>query len=433
MKWFKYIILLIVFVFSYGSNQTMTKQLVPEYYKLELQGLNSRVVNDLSQFDRSNYIERQVTRFMSRNELEGVSIAIVKDEQLIFAQGFGKANDKNETVTPGHLFRVASVSKLITAIAIMKLVEDGKLSLSDKVFGQEGILTDSIFAKVRDRKLYQITVQHLLAHSGGWTQRYGDPAFNSIQIAKKVKDPLPATINTYMKFVASRRLAFPPGTRVSYSNIGYMFLGEVISRVSGKTYEDYVRDEILIPNQILDMHIGSSFKTNKLPNEVQYFEQKGSIEVPSFDGSGQYVPKSYGGNPIGLLGAAGGWICSSVELARLLVLIDKHPMVKDILSNESLEAMMNNTYAKGPLGWRFASRGNCMRTGSMAGTAAVIKQKDDGFTWIFLSNTSSWMGPNFSKDIRVFMDRLTTRIKAWPEKDLFFYYPIDSLELALEK
>ncbi len=434
MKWFKYIALALIFIFFYGSNRTMTKKQIPAYYELELNGLNSRVSNGLSRFKYSDYIERQVNRFIKRNELKGASVAIIKEEQLVYAQGFGIANDDKERVSPGHLFRVASVSKLITAVAIMKLVEEGRLSLSDKVFGSQGVINDSIFNKVRDRRLYSITVQNLLAHSGGWTQRYGDPAFSSLYIAKKVGDAPPATMDSYLRFIANRRLAYPPGGRVSYSNIGYMFLGELIERVTGKSYETFVRDEILIPNNILDMHLGNSFKHEKFENEVQYYEQRGSLEVQAFDGSGNFVQKSYGGNPIGLLGAAGGWICSSVELARLLVLIDGNPYAQDILSLSSLEKMANNTYAKGPLGWRSTTMsGVCTRTGSMSGTAAMLKKKSDGFTWIFISNTSSWKGPNFSKDIRIFMDRVTGRVKEWPDIDLFNYYPINSLQVAINQ
>ncbi|MGQ8335369.1 serine hydrolase domain-containing protein [Sunxiuqinia sp. A32] len=404
---------------------------IPAYYELELKGLNNRISNDLSEFDKAEYISSKVNRFIKKWELKGVSVAIIKDEQLVYAQGFGIANDENEPVQPGHLFRVASVSKLITGIAIMYLVEQGKLRLTDKVFGPDAIINDSTFNKVRDKKLYNITIQHLLAHSGGWSQSYGDPAFNSISIAKKVGDPLPATIDTYNEFVASRRLSFPPGSRVSYSNMGYMFLGEVIEKITGKDYESYIRDEILVPNGILDMHIGSSYKDGQYSNEVNYYEQRGSLKVPSFEGRGDYVPKTYGGNPIELLSAAGGWICSSVELARLLVLVDGHPFVRDILSDASIETMTDNTYAKGPLGWRFASgTGIWTRTGSMAGTSAMIKRQNDGLTWIFLSNTSSWKGSKFTTDINYFMNQITSRVSQWPDVDLFNYYPIESLEIA---
>lgn len=431
-KYLKYFVLVSVFVLSFGSKRISRKKQVPAYYELELKGLNYRIRNDLSDFEHSKYIAKQVERFITRWELKGVALAVIKDEQLVYAQGFGTADRIGNEVEPGKLFRVASVSKLITAIAIMHLVEDGRLNLDDQVFGPGAILDNEYFREVRDKKLYQITVRNLLAHSGGWSQRYGDPAFHSLSIANKVGDPPPATMTTYSKYVASRRLSFPPGSQTSYSNMGYMFLGEVVSAVTGKSYEDYVREDILIPNGILDMHIGHSNLMYKLPNEVDYFEQRGSQQIFDFNGKGLMVAKSDGGNPIELLGAAGGWICSVVELSRLLVLIDGYPQVRDILTDNSILEMTDNTYAKGPLGWRATTdHGTWARTGSMAGSVAMLKRQPDGLSWVFLSNTSSWKGSKFPYEINRFMQRLTRRVEEWPQQDLFNYYPIDTLPLAI--
>ena len=433
MRFYKYFILFLIFVFSYGSTRITRKKQIPAYYKLEMKGLNYRITNGLSDFEYTDYIDRQVSRFLRKWEINGVSIAVVKDEKLVYAKGFGEADHNGRTVQPGDLFRVASVSKLITAVAVMNLVEEGRLSLNDKVFGPGAIIDNKYFKKVRDKKLYKITVRELLAHSGGWSQRYGDPAFNSLSIAKKVGDEPPATIDSYYKFIASRRLSFPPGTQFSYSNMGYMFLGAVISSITGKSYEDYVRDEILIPNGIVDMHIGHSKRSDKFPNEVDYYEQRGSRMIPDYQGNGELVAKSNGGNPIELLGAAGGWVCSSVELSRLMVLIDGHPGIKDILSRESIDKMTDNTYAKGPLGWLVTTDyGNWVRTGSMAGSVAMLKRQSNGINWVFLSNTSSWKGPKFTYEMNRLMQRIIRRVKQWPEQDLFNYYPIETLPLALE-
>ncbi len=431
MQYFKYFIILLVFVFSYGSKSYVTMKQIPPYYRLEVQGLNNRITNEASEFESSLYIQKQIERFMTQWDLKGVSVAIVKNEKLIYSHGFGKADDDYNEVQAGSLFRLASVSKLLTAVAIMKLVEEKKLSLDATVFGPSGIIKDTLFNQVKDKKIYKITVRHLLAHSGGWTQRYGDPAFNSLYIAEKVGDPAPATIRSFYKYISTRRLSFVPGSQVSYSNMGYIFLGEVISTVSGKPCESYIQDEILIPNGIIDMHIGNSYRENRFPNEVQYYEQDGSKQIPEYNGSGRLVDKSNGGNPIELLSAAGGWISSAVELARFITLIDGHPGVKDILSKKSIREMTDNTYAKGPLGWKATlDNGDWYRTGSMAGTSAMIKKQHDGYTWIFISNSSSWKGSKLPTDINRLMTKLLSRVKKWPERDLFDYYPIDSLPLA---
>lgn len=339
----------VVFLLLFNCKQVnRTQVMAGKIQELEFRGLNERISNDISEFSSADYIKRQAERFIKRHEMAGMSIAVIKDEKLVYAKGFGFADIENkQEVNPGNLFRLASISKLITAVGILKLVEDGRLTLDSKVFGPDAILNDSVFTVVRDRRLKDITVRHLLAHSGGWSQRYGDPAFSSRSISSKMGDPAPATMQTYYKYVASRRLHFTPGTRVSYSNMGYMFLGKVIERVSGKDYDNYIRNEILIPNGITDMYIGSSFADGRRPNEVKYYEQRGSLPVPCFDGSGKYVPKSYGGNPVELIAAAGGWIASSVELAKLLVLIDGWQGVKDIVPDSLMDDMLSTKYAEG--------------------------------------------------------------------------------------
>lgn len=432
MKYFKYLFIIFILVFSFSSKSyNTTKQPVPAY-KLEVIGLNSRITNKLSDFANSIYIDKQISQFRKQWGLHGVSLAIMKDEKLVYAQGFGQADSVSKTVEAGDLFRVASVSKLLTAIGIMHLVEENKLNLEDKVFGPEGIIRDSVFNTVADKRLYQVTVRHLLAHAGGWTQRAGDPAFNSILVAEKVGDPLPATMQSYFKFVATRRLSFTPGTQTAYSNMGYMFLGEVIAAASGKTYESYIREEVLEPIGILDMHIGNSYQTKRLENEVCYFQSANVAPIPEYNGSGNLVDKTNGGNPIELLGAAGGWICSAVELARLVSYIDGKPEVKDILSANSIAEMTNNTYAKGPLGWKTAlDNGNWIRTGNMAGTSAMIRRQPDGLTWVFLSNTSSWKGASLANDINALMSRICLNIKDWPQHDLFITEPLSAIAPAL--
>jgi len=420
-------LLIILMLLDLTRARTSDDQLPRVYYNQNhyLEPLNLRLSNHLSNFNYSAYIDRSVKRFMNRWELNGVSMAVVKDERLVFARGYGFADVENKIeVDPGHLFRIASASKLITGIAVMKLVEEGKLSLSDKVFGKEGIL-NKYKLKARDRRLNDITVEHLLRHTGGWTQRYGDPAFYSLDIARKTNQPAPATIRSYIDFIASRRLHFTPGTRRSYSNMGYMLLGEVIAQSSGMSYEEYVKMAILHPLGINDMHIGRSLSSEKRFNEVRYYEQEGSLPIRSCYGTGEIVPKSDGGNNIELLGAAGGWIASPAEMARLVVAVNgTSKRKKDILQPESIQKMTKSIRGFAPFGWKGTlSNGTWWRTGSMAGTSTMIMKYPDGTIWVFLVNTSSWKGSMFPSEIKKLMARILRRVKdRWPDHDLFEFY-----------
>ena len=148
--------------------------------------------NEYSDLIETKRLDQTIERFMNQWEIKGASLAIMKDGKLIYSKGYGYADEENDVKTDvNHIFRIASVSKLITAAGIMKLVENGKLSLEDKVFGEDGILNDTtLYAPIKDKRTKSITVENLLRHQGGFTNRMGDPMFCPVDIAKKWMSPL---------------------------------------------------------------------------------------------------------------------------------------------------------------------------------------------------------------------------------------------------
>jgi CubicO group peptidase (beta-lactamase class C family) len=424
---FKLFILAIAFflIVFQGPNHLSTKAPKKSSVEVDSQSLNFKLTNSLSQFAGSRIIEKEAGEFLQQWNLAGMTMSIVKDGKLVYAHGFGYADvDAKQPVEAGNLFRIASVSKLITAVSIIKLVEKKVISLDSKVFGPNAILKDPVFNSVKDKRLYNITVRHLLAHAGGWSVHYGDPAFNSLVVLEKTGETGAATMDSYCRFVAERKLHFEPGTRSSYSNMGYMFLGKVIEAVTGKKYEDFVRDEVLKPIGITDMHIGRSYLSDRRINEVRYYESEESPMIPAYDGSGRLVPKPYGGNPIELLGPAGGWIASSVELSKLMVLIDGLRSVPDMFPQSLINQMVVNDKLKGPLGWKVVKdNGDWVRTGSMAGTSAIMKRQSNGFSWVVIINSSSWKGPRLPAYVNYMMGKIEKSIKNWPKQDLFKYTP----------
>ncbi len=396
-------------------------ELPAHYQELDTKGINFRIDNEQSDFSGNKFIAREANEFLQQWNLAGLSMSIVKDGKLVYAHGFGYSDkETKQPVEPGQLFRIASVSKLITATAIMKLVERKVITLDSKVFGPKGILKDPVFNSVKDKRLYLITVRHLLAHAGGWTTAYGDPAFNSLVVLDKTGEKGAATMDSFCRFVASRRLHFDPGTRSSYSNMGYMFLGKVIEEATGKSYEDFVVNQVLKPIGITDMHIGRSYLSERRVNEVKYYEADENAMVQAFDGSGRMVPKPYGGNPIELLAAAGGWIASSPELAKLMVQIDGLRSVPDVIPSSLISQMIENKNFRGPLGWKVVKdNGDWIRTGSMAGTSAIVKRQSNGFCWVVVINSSSWKGPRLPAYVNYMMGKIEKKITNWPKIDLF--------------
>lgn len=305
--------------------------------------------------------------FIEKFQIVGASVSIAKDGRLVYSKGFGMADrEMNSPAGPENLFRIASVSKLITAVAIMKLVEDEKLSLNQKVFGAGGILHDSIYMGFEDKRYEDITITHLLDHTAGWNGKKSDPVFNSLYVARLMKIKPPATMPAIIQYTLTKPLDFEPGKTYSYSNLGYCILGEIIEKLTGMKYEDYVQFAILHPLGIYDMHIGKSFYDERFLNEVRYYDFEREMLVYSYNGSMDLVPVEYGGNPIELIGAAGGWVASAPELAKLMVAIDGYPSRPDILSKPTINFMTNAKYhTDNAIGWRATDDyGTWWRTGT---------------------------------------------------------------------
>ncbi len=385
--------------------------------------------NKYSDFEYTKQVDILITSFMEKFQVKGASVAVTKNDSLVYAKGFGLANEEmGELVQPGHLFRIASVSKLITAVAIMKLYEQKRLDLDETVFGPQGILNEKEFLDYKDGRVEKITIRDLLNHTGGWSRYNGDPMFNPLYIARKMDSEPPANLDMIIQYVLSKPLSFDPGTTYSYSNFGYAVLGRIIQLKSGMPYEDYVVMNILKPIGINDMHIGHSLYYDKYPNEVHYYEPAGSSNAPEFNGSSRMVPKSYGGNNIELLSAAGGWVASAPELARFISVIDGYAGKPDILRPETIE-MMTDPFESGEglFGWRGTDKhGTWWRTGTLAGTTALIIRLEDGMNWIVLLNTSTYKRMRIHHNLARTIFAATYRMKKWPIQDLFTYREVNT-------
>ncbi len=385
------------------------------------ESVNNLISNENSNLPQTKKFDEQIERFIKTWHIKGASIAVLKDEKLIFAKGYGWADEEKGIKTDvKHIFRIASVSKLITAATIMKLIEKGKLSLESKVFGEKGILNNSEFQDIRDQRIKNITVENLLRHQAGFTRRYGDPMFSTLEISKKLGiDSVPSK-EQVIAYAVSKKLGYAPGLGTKYSNLGYVILSEVIEKVTGMGYEKYVQDSILKPAGCYDIHLAKNEYSKKYPNEVRYYEPDDQELVESFDGSGKMVHKCYGGSNIEGLYGAGGWVASPTELVKFVASIDEHPNVPDILSPKSIDKMVESSPGKLPIGWaKTYKNGDWVRTGTLSGTSAMLRHQTNGYTWVFITNTSSWKGSNFSKLIDGFFKKAINKVSFWPERDLF--------------
>lgn len=365
--------------------------------------------------------EPQLMRFLRKEGLRGgVSVAISRGGRLVFAKGFGWASvEDSATMEPYNILRVASVSKLITAVAVMRLVESGRLTLDQRVFGPTGILNGDTYLNMKDKRMTQVTVRNLLNHSGGWTTRYGDPMFMPYVVSDEMGKELPVSMEDIIRFMQCKSMHFTPGAYSSYSNFGYGILGEVVAEAAQMPYEDYVQSEVFAPLGVYSARLGYSHQQDRLPGEVHYYEPDTAFRTTDYAVRGNMARRAYGGSDIHTLGAAGGWVVSAPDLVKLTLTIDGFASVPDQLSQHSIDIMTDEMSRFDPLGWRKIISDTWFRTGTLSATSAILCRRPDGICFAAILNSSNALGPNLAVALANKMNEIINKIALWPERDLW--------------
>lgn len=392
-------------------------QLAPERVML-----NKMLTNDTSDFEELAGLDRKVRAYMRKWAIKGASLAITRNDSLLYAKGYGWADEEaGIPMEPYHIMRMASVSKLITAVGIMVLQDRDSLSIKDTVFGPNGILRDLPAASmIKDKNYHKITVEHLLRHQGGF---YRDPLFSSRDVMHQMQLDTPPCKDDFFELVLGKRLRFMPGTWQKYSNFGYLLLSEIIEQVSGMPYEEFIKKEVLAPAGCYDMHIAGNYYEDRRDNEVRYYTHEGDGKfIEEYNDSGKMVERCYGGNNIPLLSGAGAWCASPAEITRLVASIDGNPEVEDIISEESFNQMIEyfdkETFS---LGWNDTTpEKGWSRTGTLSGTCALVRHYPDGECWVFITNTSTYRGPGQARYTEaLFRECRQLYSNRLPERNLF--------------
>ena len=371
-----------------------------------------------------------MTNLLNNHDIPGGQLAITYQGRLVYSRGFGNAESATNTpVCPNSIFRIASLSKQITAITIMHLYEQGRVGLNDTVFGPNGILNDPIYQTIVDPRVYNITVKHLLSHQGGWDRAIsGDPGQITYEIAVAMSVPPPANTQTVIQYVLSEQmLDFTPGTSAKYSNLGFNILGKVIEKITNQNYETYVRDTILAPLGITDMHSGRSLLIDRFPNEVHYYDYPGAPLVSSVFDNTIMVPMQYGGSAghMEARAAAGGWVASAQDLCKLLCAVDKFPTRPDILLPATITTMSTpysyyingDRYAHG--WWINTTANNWFHSGLLNGTMTFQCRRNDGINYALLVNSRPNAYSNQYTDLNNLVLSVVPLITSWPTFDLF--------------
>jgi CubicO group peptidase (beta-lactamase class C family) len=320
---------------------------------------------------------RLAAAFKRSFSVPSLSVAISRNGQFVFDQGFGFnqgfrfGNVKDMGPTDiSSLFRIADVTMPITSVAIFTLIEQGKLHLTDKVFGASGILGTRYGKTPYRQYVTDITVDQLLTHTcGGWPADATDPMYksNSWDQAKLIGWTL-----------QNMPLTNPPGEQWAFSNFGYCLLGRVIEQITGQPYASYVQSAVLAPCGISGMRIAGNTLKQRAPNEVVYF--------------GQYNEDPYKVN-VTRMDANGGWLATPSALVQFLNHVGGSGSIPSILKAATIQVMTtpspvfpSASAAKYARGWMVGS-GNLWHNGSFPGSTTIMVRTATGMCWAALTNT----------------------------------------------
>jgi CubicO group peptidase (beta-lactamase class C family) len=295
--------------------------------------MSGQTIEQLSVFDHA------MRGLLVRWQIPGAALAVAKDGRLVLARGYGYADiERRETVTPQSLFRVASLSKLLTRSAVFKLEDMGELEFSDAAMKYLDIYCPK--DSLADPRVEDISVRQLLDHTSGWSvDGLGfDPMFRANEIGATLGIPRPVPASQIISYVLRRqRLHHRPGETYEYSNLGYSMLGRIIEAVAGRSYEEFVKTEILAPVGITRMRIGRTRPEDRVDEEVTYydFDREQRVESVLPDGP-TFVPRPYGGFLIETIDSDGGWIASAIDFLRFIRDADPPPYKGNWSFNGSL-------------------------------------------------------------------------------------------------
>lgn len=368
--------------------------------------------------------------------IPGGQLAIAREDRLVLNRGYGFASvEDGEPVTPDALFRIASSSKPITAVAILKLIDENQLSLDTPVFP---LLAYDLPADAPyDERLDRITIEHLLVHAGGWNSEESfDPQYLPwpLYASHTLGEDNPAEAETIVRFMLTQSLDFDPGTQSAYSNFGFNVLGRVIEKVSGQTYEDFVIERVLAPAGITSMAIGGTTLEERMPGEVRYYSPEGLERRPGVYPESGFVPVGYGSFYLRSLDAHGGWIASAADLVRFTLAIDG-TKGEALLAPETVTAMettprppaaaagVGNVEESLGLGWNSVQGDNgyeWSHAGALEGSnCSWIIRKPDGTTLAFVFNTLPMDFGGFFGELLPSLHELLDTTTEWPGTDLF--------------
>lgn len=349
-----------------------------------------------------------MTSVLSENNLPGATLAVAFEQTLLFERGFGYSElDPKTPMAPNTTMRIASISKPITAVAVLLLLQDGKLSLDDSALTHLSRHQTASFSEQdalkADPRWKDVTVRHLLQHSAGFDRDASkDTVFQLPEITKTLSLRKLARSNDMVRYQLNRPLDFDPGTKYEYSNIGYCLLGRIIESVSGISYSEFVQQRILDRCGMKQTRLARTRFMHRADDEAHYYVQE-PRKTPAvwvgFDGRKnrmELVDQPYGLWDIEVMDSHGGWTSTSGDLIRFVMALEHldSPLLNEETRSEMLAPPSFDPEAKEGFwygcGWNVRNlddgTATYWHTGLLAGTSTLLVHRGDGYSWAVLFN-----------------------------------------------
>jgi CubicO group peptidase (beta-lactamase class C family) len=337
-------------------------------------------------------IDDAVNQYMTSQSVKGLSIAICKDGRLVFAKGYGYADVANgEEMSPDQPLRIMSVSKPVTSVGVMTLLDQHKISLDKAVFGPNSILGSKYATPPGKEKLNRITVRQLLTHTSGLRTCNGESVFWDQN--KTPDDAMNVLLN------ASDLITTDTSDKFIYSNTNFFILARVIEQISGQPYESYIRNNVLNKCGIGNtMYVGNASGLSKT-------------------GEATYTPMDK--MNLQLWSGFGGWVARPMDLLKFLNRVDGSAIPSDIITDPTHTIMTTGTKLNMGYGCGWIVSASLQdHNGCFDGTRSFLVELGNGLSYSVIVNNNP-SNDDCGWTMKGAIEAGLNKVSGYPSYDLF--------------
>jgi N-acyl-D-amino-acid deacylase len=342
---------------------------------------------------------------LEQRGIVGAGLAVMVRGRLVHTRGFGWADrDAARPVGPATIFRMFSISKTVTATAILRARDQGLLRLQDSAYVIRSDAT-TLPGMTEDPRMLGVRIEHLLWFSSGLLYSYADPSLDCWRGGTLGREG-------HLRCARGLPLAFDPGSRQEYTNDGALILGRVLERVTGLAYDDYVRREIFEPVGVREIRLQEARLSDRPANETRVYPTDWAADFGTRLAIEQFD-------------ATGSWNSSPSELLRYLRGVtgaQGHPSLLSATSRALLETgppfkAPAEPGWLGPLGWpaRESSGYRLSGIGGGDGGCMLYSHAPEGVSYVAAFNTTGQDCWELERIIGPYI----FAVASWPAHDLF--------------